>query len=599
MPTSSSPSNLSSGDLSPAIQSFRAGRLAEAEGRSRQALAWDPAHPSAWNLLGILRFQQGHPAEAAHPLLRAARLLPLIAEPFLTNLLTVSRNATEAMAGCRHLLVLQPASAAAFDRLAITAQGDGDQKIACAAMERAVQIDVGNAQNALNLALLLQGAGRLDEALRAIRRLLTLDPGHALGMATLGALRLSLGLPDAALPMFQWAQRLDPARADPVRALERIERMRGPSSSAQPIPDGLYVRGPLDPVSGYGHMTNRFLERLVGRPDRPVRAVGVFGPERWPGAEDPVKARVALHFLIPPAVEPLPNACNLVFSMFEGTSIPPAWGRFSARHAMVVVPCESSRRAWMARGYPEDRLRLCPLGVDPAPLGGVPLALADQRGRPVASYRRRILNVSDFIPRKNVDGLLRVWLSATRADDDAVLIVKLGKGSPDSRAAIETLLARTEATVGRRWEQAAALAIVDRRLDEAEMDGLFHASTAYWSLSHGEGWDLPLTKAGALGLGLIAPRHSAYEDYLDDTVARMIPARVEPARIPYGGGPWPPFHGLDWWVPDEDAAAEAIIDLLGGRGAPLPDARPRLLGRFTWAQATARLETILDDAANR
>ncbi|CAO3439859.1 hypothetical protein [Azospirillum doebereinerae] len=562
-------------------------------------LAWEPGHASAWNLLGILRFRLGRPGSVPS-LLRAARLSPLAAEAFLTNVLAAGPDAVSAMAGARHLLALQPASAMAFERMAVSAQGEGALDAAATAMERAVRIDVGHAQNRLNLGFLLQGAGRLDGAVSAIRRLLALEPGNAAGLAALGGLRLALGMPGVALPAFRRALRLDPSRSEPAQAITRIEGMREASPLSVPpsAPDGLFVRGPLNPVSGYGHMTCRFLERLVGRPGRPVRAAGVFGPERWPGAEGPVRARVALHFLIPPAVEPLPGARNLVFSMFEGTRIPPAWGRFSARHDLVAVPCEASRRAWMACGYPEERLRICPLGVDPAPPSGAPLAVADRRGRPVASYRHRILNVSDFIPRKNVDGLLRVWLRATRADDDAVLVVKLGKGSAESHAAIEALLARTERAIGRRWEQAAALAVVDRRLEEAEMDGLFRASTAYWSLSHGEGWDLPLTKAGALGLGLIAPRHSAYEDYLDDTVARMIPARAEPARMPYGDAPWAPFHGLDWWVPDEDAAAQAIVDLLRGQGAPLPDARPRLLGRFTWTQATARLETILDEAAD-
>ena len=51
-----------------------------------------------------------------------------------------------------------------------------------------------------------------------------------------------------------------------------------------------------------------------------------------------------------------------------------------------------------------------------------------------------------------------------------------------------------------------------RRSDEeiADMTGLMRAATHYWSMSHGEGWDLPLSKAGAMGLSLIAPRHSAY-----------------------------------------------------------------------------------------
>ncbi len=580
-----------SDDLAPAIQAFRAGRADESARLCRQALVWNPGHPTAWNLLAILKHQGGQEDAAAPPLLRAVRLLPLTAEAFLVNFLVVCRNPVDVLAACRHFLVLQPASSPALERLAVLAQGDGDLESAWASMRRAARVEPRHAQHALNLALLLQGAGWLEDATTAVRTLLILEPGHGMGLTVLGSLHLNLGAPDQALPWMRRAGWVEPTRASPKQAEERIGLIGGASA-----PDGLFVRGPLTPVSGYGHMTCRFLERLVGRPGHPVQAVGVFGSERWPGAEAPVRARVALHCLIPPAVDPLPGSRTVVFSMFEGTSIPPAWARFSARHDLVVVPCEASRQAWMARGHPEERLRICPLGVDPAPVIGAPLALTDRRGRPVSGYRRRILNVSDFIPRKNVDGLLRVWLRATRADDDAVLIVKLGKGSPESRAAIDALFARTEQAVGRRWDEAAAVAVVDRRLTEEEMDGLFHAATTYCSLSHGEGWDLPLTKAGALGMGLIAPRHSAYVDYLDDSVARLIPARIEAACLPYSAAPWPPFHGLDWWTPDEEAAAAAIIDVVRG-GLALPDARARLLGRFTWEQATDQLNAILAEVA--
>ncbi len=58
-----------------------------------------------------------------------------------------------------------------------------------------------------------------------------------------------------------------------------------------------------------------------------------------------------------------------------------------------------------------------------------------------------------------------------------------------------------------------------------------------------------MATAGALGLGLIAPRHTAYVDYLHDGIAHLIPARTAPARRPYADEPWAPFHGLDWWQP--------------------------------------------------
>jgi hypothetical protein len=68
------------------------------------------------------------------------------------------------------------------------------------------------------------------------------------------------------------------------------------------------------------------------------------------------------------------------------------------------------------------------------------------------------------------------------------------------------------------------------------MPGLFAAASHYWSMSHGEGWDQPMIEAAASGLRLIAPRHTAYLEYLDADVAQLIPVRGTPAGA--GADPW-------------------------------------------------------------
>ena len=49
-----------------------------------------------------------------------------------------------------------------------------------------------------------------------------------------------------------------------------------------------------------------------------------------------------------------------------------------------------------------------------------------------------------------------------------------------------------------------------RVFTDAELPSLYAAATHYVSLSHGEGWDMPLCEAAASGLAVIAPRHTAY-----------------------------------------------------------------------------------------
>jgi glycosyltransferase involved in cell wall biosynthesis len=209
-------------------------------------------------------------------------------------------------------------------------------------------------------------------------------------------------------------------------------------------------------------------------------------------------------------------------------------------------------------------------------------------------YRVRVLNISDFVARKNLDGLLRVWLRATRADDDAILILKVGKGGASLVGEVRRLVEQGMRATGRRLDEVAPIALLTDRFDEQGIAALYAMATHYFSLSHGEGWDLPITRAGCLGAGLIAPRHSAYTAYLNDGVAHLIPCTTGPARMPYCEAYYPPFHGLDWWHPDEDAAADILSRVIRDPEGERRDATRHLRESFTWDAAAHRLLDALD-----
>jgi glycosyltransferase involved in cell wall biosynthesis len=239
-----------------------------------------------------------------------------------------------------------------------------------------------------------------------------------------------------------------------------------------------------------------------------------------------------------------------------------------------------------------------PLGVDPAfAAAAAPLELRDA-GESLAERRVRFLNVSAPGTRKNLEGLIRTWLVATRASDDAVLVLKLLAASP---RVVERFRARVEAierAVGRSLAAAAPVHLVTDVLPDRAMPRLHAAATHYISLSFGEGWDLPMVEAAASGLRLIAPAHSAYLDYLDPSVATLLPARAVPAIVEGPAELQALFAGAHWWRPDEDAAAAAIRSAIAGRDAPAASARDRVLGEYSMAQAADRLADVIAVAAS-
>lgn len=367
------------------------------------------------------------------------------------------------------------------------------------------------------------------------------------------------------------------------------------------------VRGPYKGPSGHDHHVREFVRHLALQGIRQqLIDLPEWGPLKLPEEmrdpwfdtlSAPVDASAIIHFCMPHQVRIQRDLLNLNYTMFEASRIPKTWVAHNLRHDLVILPTSSSKDAWLRADFPEERIRLCPLGVDPDRFhpGVQPLELMDRRGRSVLNYRTRVLNVSELSPRKNLLGLLRVWIRTTTVHDDAILILKIGRYAPGWTLRLMRDLDATERSIGKSRKESAPIRFIDQLFRDSEMPRLFAAATHYWSMSHGEAWDQPMVEAAAAGLRLIAPAHSAYLTYLDETVARMIPARRMPAVFDGGGDLRKLFEGAEWWEPAEDAAAEAVREAVSGADHDRPTARDRIANTFTWEQATTHLIAILDE----
>jgi len=308
----------------------------------------------------------------------------------------------------------------------------------------------------------------------------------------------------------------------------------------------------------------------------------------------PCGAQIALHFCMPNQVAQQPDKINVNFTMFEATRVPPNWIRENRKHHLLIVPAESSRRAWIDSGMPPHRIRLCPLGVNPLLFSGsaIPLTLRTENSVPVERYRVRFLNVSALSPRKNLFGLLEAWVQATQRNHDAVLILKLGCHAPGAK---EQFVQGLEQRFGTRLADAAPIVFVYGAFPDTEMPRLYATATHYISMSCGEGWDQAMMEAAASGLKLIAPAHSAYNAYLDSSIASMIPSREVPAVYAGDAATAELFLDAHWWQPDQPEAIDRIRAAIAGHDNRLASPRDRILRDFTWQNATRRLIGILDE----
>jgi glycosyltransferase involved in cell wall biosynthesis len=381
-------------------------------------------------------------------------------------------------------------------------------------------------------------------------------------------------------------------------------------AGARAMIDALIIHGPFHGPTGYDRHVRGFA-RALHELGVAIQLVDLpeWGPARLPpelrdpwfdSLNRPIRTRTLLHFCMPPQVRLDPKRINVIYTMFEATPIPRLWAIASAMLHRVIVPTASSALMWEAGGVHLERFAICPLGIDPGAFAsivpGMPMpGLSDDAE--VWSRRKRFLTVAEVNPRKNLSGLVRAWLRATNRYDDAVLLLKPGFYAPGSRERLPRLIAAAQAETGVAAMNAAPIHIIDRLLPDAEMPSLFGAATHYVSLSFGEGWDQPMVEAGAAGLRLIAPAHSAYQAYLDPSCATLIPSRPVPAGPAAGPELADLYADATWWEPDEEAAVAAIRAAIAGQDAALVSPRERILRELTWERAARRLLEILEETS--
>lgn len=459
-------------------------------------------------------------------------------------------------------------------------------------LRRACRVNPSDPDNYSNLGRSCLFTGRFEEAEPALRNRLAYVPDDMEALKNLGSLLLFCGRTDEAVRIHRRLLAENPGETIELR-LRRSEVHGQIARNARQtdLPRGLVVRGAFREGSGYGHAVRQFVRRFVdaGVPvqliDRLTTPDSYMRRDQYDPFFDaldrPVRASAVLNFTTPIEVECIPGLQTLNYTFFEAAQIPDLWMRHSRRHDHVFVATESCRAAWLAAGHPPERISVCPLGVSPVDRRRIPtLALPENSGRMYLGRRLRFVNISEVVPRKNLPALMRVWLRATRPDDDCALMVKAGTAAGSPRL-FQEVLAEAVAATGVSLAEAAPVFGLSGRYTDDEMLSLLASGTHYWSMSHGEGWDLPMTQAGALGLTLIAPRHSAYMDYLTPDTAHLLPCAVTPGLGSY--------NRLPWWSPDEDAAAQRLRQLIDAPDGGQRSAAEQLQRGFDWDLSARRL----------
>ena len=365
----------------------------------------------------------------------------------------------------------------------------------------------------------------------------------------------------------------------------------------------LKITGPYKGITGYDNHTRYIVKALY----KAGLEVGLTDLPEWSPAKLPlllqdqwfeqlqrsIDADTHLFFSMPHQVQSKKGERIINYTMFEANRIPALWVRHSEEHDLIIVPANFCKQAWIDSGVPEEKLIVCPLGVDSKLFNPdvEPHLLYAPDGRSVSNFKTRFLNISEASDRKNIIGLLRAWLTVTSAKDDALLILKPGFYTQSTKENFRENLMRLEKFIGKSFNQAAPILYIGQIFSSIDMPRLYTSATHYISTSYGEGFDLPMLEAGVSGLQLIAPRHSAYLDYLHDNIAHLISTKPVEAKLPGDPATGEFFAGAHWWEPDYDELCEIIRLIIDGKAEKL--SAKNELSELTWTRTAEHLEKII------
>lgn len=168
--------------LQVAAEKHRAGQIEEAERMYRQVLRWQPDHPDALHLLGLLAAQINQLDDALPLLDRAIAIDPTVPEYHANrgNILKIQSRLGEARAAFETALRLKPDAPEALMNLATVERAQGRLAESEQLLRRVLELRPDYADAEINLANLYLTRGGFDEATALYQKALKAEP-HYIG----------------------------------------------------------------------------------------------------------------------------------------------------------------------------------------------------------------------------------------------------------------------------------------------------------------------------------------------------------------------------------------------------------------------------------
>jgi len=310
----------------------------------------------------------------------------------------------------------------------------------------------------------------------------------------------------------------------------------------------ILVRGPVFSVSGYGEQTRLALRSLKTREDlfdiylMPIN----WGRTGWMSRLDEEREwfdalvhktvgyvnsggvfDISLQITIPNEWEQI-APINVGFTAgIETTLVDPEWINKSKIMDRIIVVSEHSKNVFLSTVYTmtnnktgETQQHQCDTPIDVVNFA-VRSIEGDKNFDLDLDYDFNFLTISQWGPRKNVENTIR-WFLEENYDQEVGLVMKLSLANnsiPDRAVALDkisSLIKEFDRNIDEDSDRKCKIYLLHGDLTEEQMHQLYNHSKikCLVTLTHGEGFGLPIFEAAYNGLPIIAPGWSGHLDYL-------------------------------------------------------------------------------------
>jgi tetratricopeptide (TPR) repeat protein len=207
--------------LHQALNAQQRGDQGRAEQLYLQILAREPQDFNANHLMGVLRFQQGRPAEALDLLDKALTVNPAAAEALAHHGLVLHAlgRSTEALANLDRALAMKPNQVEVLNWRGMVLEALGRPAEALASLEAALALNTRHCEALSNRGMALMALDRVEEALASLEQAAAIEPGNLLIQFNLGLVFREMGRCQEAATAFRKVLEIVP---DHVAAINNL-----------------------------------------------------------------------------------------------------------------------------------------------------------------------------------------------------------------------------------------------------------------------------------------------------------------------------------------------------------------------------------------